>query len=39
MRQSRMHRQASLTVALSGSVAGSLFLTMSDIVLMIRPYG
>jgi hypothetical protein len=33
----RMHRQASLTVALGGSLAGSRFLTMSDIVLMIRP--
>jgi hypothetical protein len=34
-----MHRQASFAVALGGSVAGSRFLTMSDIILMIRPYG
>src|SRR5271166_3465251 len=37
-RRSRMHRQASLTVALGGSVTGSWFLTMSDIFLMVRLY-
>jgi hypothetical protein len=32
-----MHRQASLTVALSGRVTGSWFLTISAIFLMIGP--
>src|SRR5215472_6815725 len=37
-RRSRMHRQASRTVASGGSVSGSWFLTMSDIFLMVIPF-
>src|SRR6516162_1166292 len=37
-RRSRMHWQASLTVAPGGSVTGCWFLTMSDTFLTIRPY-